>query len=137
MAFPGSNLLEDAFDLIDPIQIQYYKFNARAPNGVGQYVTTYSSGVPIMASVQAVARTLYAMYGLDLQKIYIMVYTSQDTQDLEREKSGDVFITPDNKVWKLESESDWYGEDGGFYGIPGWTGSLAVKIPRPANLPAD
>lgn len=135
MVFPGSNLLDDAFDLIDPVDILHYKFQARITNSAGQYISSYAKPVTISASVQAVPRTLFALYGLDYQKNYVMVYTSHDTQDLAREKSGDLFITPDSRVWKLESESDWYGEDGGFYGIPGWTGSLCVMIPLPANLP--
>lgn len=121
---PGSDLLADAFTAIDPVPVQYLKYGSRALNAVGQWVTTYFAAVTAYASVQAIPRGAYKQLGLDLQKKYVSLFVELDVVDLDRDQTGDRFILPDGLTYQIESETDWYGPDGGFYGNTGWVGPL-------------
>ena len=123
---PGSNLLEDAFDAIDTIEIGYMKFAQREENAVGQWVAKYEPVTKIEASVQAVDRKTYVELGLDFQKQYVQVYMSADIIDLDRDTSGDVVILSDSRTYQLESQLDWFPMDG-------WVGVLCVRVTIPAR----
>lgn len=130
---PGSNLLFQAFAAITPIQVQYYAYSSRVPNAVGQYVTTYAAPIPVTASVQAISRDVYQEYGLDFQKNYAMIFALIDSTDLDRDQTGDQFVLPDGRTYQVQSEADWFGEDGGWQqpGNPtsSWVGPLiCVKV---------
>lgn len=115
MMVPGSNLLEEAFDLIETTPILYYKDNGRVLNDVGVYVTSYADPIEIEASVQAPDRQTYVQYGLDMQRNYLNVFIPNDTIDLSRDQSGDQFVIgPPGKKYRyqLESEIPWYEYDG-------------------------
>jgi len=115
---PGSNILNMALTLIAKQVVQYYQYVSRTPNAVGQDVTTYASAVTMYGSFQAVPRQLYESYGLDLQKEYSTFYTSNDLLDVERNVSGDQ-LTYNGKRYQVESNNDWYAQDG-------WKGVLVV-----------
>lgn len=121
---PGSNLLDDATMVINTIEIQYMAFTSRVTNAVGQWVTTYGASVPVQASIQAVPRNIYQQLGLDLQKQYINVFASLAVTDLDRDVTGDRFVLPDGRLYQIQSQSDWYGIDGGWQGSVGWVGPL-------------
>jgi hypothetical protein len=116
--------LDDATQVIDTLTIQYVKYLGRVKNAVGQWISSYATPVDVQASVQAVPRTTYNQLGLDLQKQYVNVFVSLDVTDLDRDVSGDQFILPDGRRYQLESQTDWYGIDGGFQGGIGWVGPL-------------
>lgn len=129
--FPGSNLLEDAFMAIDPLEIQYLKFLDRVLSPAGVWISGYADPIPVEASVQAVNRSRYEHMGLDFAKNYIMLYLSQNVIDIQRDNAPDRFILPDGRTYQTVSETDWFGEDGAWAtGVNGWTGVLVVKLPR-------
>lgn len=126
---PGSNLLDDATTVINTAIVDYMPYVSRAKNSVGQYVTTYGASVPVEASVQAVPRSVYQQLGLDLQKQYISVFASLQVTDLDRDVTGDRFVLPDGRLYQIQSQTDWFGIDGGWQGGVGWVGPvLCVKV---------
>ena len=117
---PGSNLLNRAARLIRLTPIDYYAFNVRQMNAVGQWVPYYNPMTPFPASVQAVPRDTYVRLGLDLQKNYVTVFASVNAVDLERDSSGDRFVF-DGSMYQIESENSWFLRDG-------WAECLAVEV---------
>jgi hypothetical protein len=117
---PGSNLLNDAFQSIDPTEIQYYTFVSRALNAARQWVSTFAAPVPVWACVQAVHRSKYTEYGLDFQRNYAKIWASMDTVDLDRDTSGDQF-TWNGRRYQLVDDTNWFIQDG-------WASALAVDI---------
>ena len=115
---PGSNLLARAARLIALQTVQYSAWASRAlTNGV--YVPVYAAAVPITGSVQAVPRQLFESLGLDLQKTYVMFYTSTALKDLQRDQTPHAI---DFGGWRyaVESNTDWFAQDG-------WKGSILVR----------
>lgn len=117
---PGMNLLNMALTVIQQQTVDYYQYNTRTLNAVGQYVTTYKSMVNIVGSWQPVPRHLYPIYNLDLQKSYFTFYTSNNVLDVTRDVSGDQIVYKGRR-YQVESNNDWYQEDG-------WKGMLCVDI---------
>lgn len=129
--FPGSNLLEDAFLAIDPLEIKWLRYRDRVLSDAGMWITGYDDPVVVEASVQAVNRSRYLSMGLDFAKNYVMLYLSQDVLDTQRDSSPDRFILPDNRVYQVVGETDWFGEDGSWAtGANGWTAVLVVKLSK-------
>lgn len=129
--FPGSNLLDDAFEAIDSIEIQYLKWGSRTKNGVGQWASIFEAAKPVEASVQAVSRDKYVQLGLDLQKEYYNVFASLEATDINRDQAGDRFVFPNGRTYQVESSNDWFGIDGGWQGGTGWVGPiLCVRVPN-------
>lgn len=120
MSIPGQNILNMASQLILFQTIQYYQFESRALNAIGQDVATYLSVVNIIGSWQPVPRKLYIVYGLDLQKDYFTFYTSNPVLDITRDVSGDQ-IAFNNRRYQVESANDWFQLDG-------WKGVLCVDL---------
>lgn len=120
MSIPGSNLLNQAFRVIKPSEIQYMKWNGRSLNAARQYVDTYDAAVPMKASVQAVDRSRYLEMGLDFQKDYVRIWARADLISLDRDYSGDLFIW-NGKQYKLNDDTDWDVMDG-------WARATAVRI---------
>lgn len=119
---PGSNLLADAFELIETQPMQYLKYASRALNEVGQYVSSFDAPVPVEGSIQAVPRSKYQMMGLDFQKFYVQIYVELLVVDLQRGMSGDQFIDDATGIrYQIESETDWFYQDG-------WVSALAIRI---------
>lgn len=118
---PGQNLLNIALRVIKEQTIQYYQFDTRTLNNVGQYETVFLDPVNIVGSFQPVPRSLYRTYGLDFQKEYYTFYTSNDLLDLTRDVSGDQ-IAFMGKRYQCQSNNDWFKLDG-------WKGVLCVNIP--------
>jgi hypothetical protein len=120
MTTPGSNLLKQALTVINPQFITYYKAASRTVNTIGQYVTTYASGLLVRGSFQAVPRRLYMAYGLDLQKSYYTFYTLNDMIDVVRDVSNDQLVY-NGLRYQVESNNDWFAQDG-------WKGVLCCYI---------
>jgi hypothetical protein len=118
---PGSNLLASALRVIKPTEVLYYQDSGRSVNDVGQYITTYSDPVTIMASVQSVNRMTYTELGLDFQKNYMNFWLSADVIDLGRDVTGDK-IGVYGKIYQLESADYWFP-------IDGWVSVLGVEVP--------
>jgi len=102
--------------------LSYYAFSARVTNDVGYDVPTYATAKTLYGSVQVVPRTLYQHMGLDLQKNYINVYTSNAISDIKRNISGDQ-IAFNGSRYQCESITNWHGVDG-------WVSILCVEVPN-------
>lgn len=108
---PSSNLYKQAIRLIGRTKINYYKFTGRTINEIGYDVSTYVGPQELLASVQAVPRNVYQIYGLDFQKKYWMVYIDENLLDIERDVSGDQIIFQNRQI-QCMSATDWFGIDG-------------------------
>ena len=117
---PGMNLLNMALTVIQRQSVQYYQYDGRTLNAVGQDVTTYLAPVTKVGSWQPIPRHLYEQLGLDLQKNYFNFYTSNDVLDVQRDVSGDQIVFEGSK-YQCESNTEWYKLDG-------WKGVLCVYI---------
>lgn len=117
---PGQNILNMALTLIARQTIVYYKFIERTLNEIGQDITVYADPLLIVGSFQPVAREVYDVYGLDLQKSYFVLFTSNDVLDINRDVSGDQ-IAFNNQRFQVESSTNWYNLDG-------WKELLCVRI---------
>ena len=118
--FPGSDLLSDALEVIDPIDIGHKKFVGRALNEYGLFVSSFDPEVTIEASVQAVPRSAYKQFGLDFQKNYLSVFVSADVLDLQRDVAGDKF-TIKGKLFQVVSEVPWFE-------IDGWVNVTVIQV---------
>ena len=117
---PGSNLLEDAFDAIETMEVLVYKQSERYKNNVGQYVTDFAEPVAFDGSVQAVDRRAYLQLGLDFAKTYKTIYVCAEAHTLERNTTGDQ-IGVGNYRYEVVSDLDWFE-------IDGWVGLLCVRL---------
>lgn len=120
MSIPGANILASALSIIAQQPFQYFAFQSRTPNSIGQDVTTYTPPVTLRGSVQPVPRTMYQSYGLDFQRNYINVYVSQAITDIARDVSGDQIVFQCN-TYQCISKTPWVG-------IDGWDAVLAVQV---------
>lgn len=124
---PGSNLLNTALTVIAKQTVFYYRSLSRVQNDVGQWVTTYATGIKLQGSFQAIPKNLYQAYGLDLQKTYFTFYTSNPVKDVARDTSPDI-ITYKGDRYQCESNNDWYK-------IDGWRGVLCVLLNPGSDTP--
>lgn len=117
---PGQNLLNMALTVIQQQTVQYYQYSTRSLNAVGQDVTVYLPVVNIVGSWQPVPKDLYQAYGLDLQKEYFTLYTSNDVLDINRDVSGDQVVF-NGRRYQCQSDVEWFALDG-------WKAILCVYI---------
>jgi hypothetical protein len=117
---PGRNLLNLALSVIAKQSLVYYKFASRSQNVIGQDVTVYAPGATIVGSWQPVSRKLYEQYGLDFQKDYFVLYTSNNTLDITRDVSADQ-VAFNGQRYQCESNTEWFQLDG-------WNGILCCHI---------
>lgn len=122
---PGSDLLDLALSVISAQSVTYYRASGRTLNAVGQEITNYQAPTTIIGSMQPVPRRLYEAYGLPFNRTYYTFYTSNNTQDINRDTSGDQLIF-NNQRFQIESNNDWYPVDG-------WQGVLCVLIENVAT----
>ncbi len=128
MSIPGRNLLKTALKVIASTPIVYYQALGRTLNAVGQDVTTYNSPLTLLGSWQAVPRSLYEQYGLDLQKTYFNFFVSKELVDIERDVSNDLLVYQNN-VYQCQSATEWFG-------IDGWIQMISCKsgLPIPGTF---
>lgn len=121
---PGSDLLADAFNCIETVEVEILRQGPRVKNRAGQYVTDYPfPPEPWQASVQAVNRSTYLQNGLDFTKNYVNIYLSADVQDVERNKTGDKVLFR-GRTYEVVGNLDWFELDG-------WIGLLCVELIQP------
>lgn len=119
---PGANILNMAMSLVAGQSFDYFRFVSRETNDIGLDVSVYADGVPKTGSVQAVPRSVMVAQGLDLQRNYVTVYTSNDVRDVRRDVSGD-YIVFNGKKFQCVSATDWYAVDG-------WIAILCIEVPN-------
>lgn len=115
-----TNILNLALSVFTPQVFEHHACTGRVTNAIGLDVSSYADPVELTGSVQAVPRNRYEQYGLDLNKNYITVYTSEDVLDVQRDISGDQ-ISFNGKRYQVMSANDWRAMDG-------WQGLLCVEI---------
>ena len=125
MFVPGVDLLRIASRVIAHQTIIYYRANGRTLNAIGQDVTAFLPGEPIIGSFQPVPRSLYYQYGLDLQKSYYTFYSNHNILDIARDITADQ-IAFNGQRFAVESANDWRA-------IDGWKGVLCVMIKEYTN----
>ena len=129
MFVPGQNLLNLAFAAIAQQEIAYYQWSGRTTNDIGIDVDTFAPPITLRGSLQAVPKSRYANLNLDWQKQYINFFCPRFLQDIARDASGDL-IQYAGKLYKVESLTDWYNQDG-------WVQALAVltdsTVPDPST----
>ena len=123
MNIPGSNLLATALTLICPDTFEYFRYSGIQTNAIGFEVVSFAAPVMVAGSVQAVDRSVYQEQGLDWQRRYIRIWTTQDIDDLERDRAGDQ-IAWNGDRYQIVDQSDWHTQDG-------WNGCLFVEVPSP------
>lgn len=114
------NLLKQATSLIPMDTVAYSIFMSDTTNDVGLDVSTYATAINIKANVQAISRQNYIELGLDLNKKYVTIFTYENMQDVDRDKSGDRFVY-NGETYEILSETDWLNKDG-------WNYYMAVRI---------
>jgi len=117
---PGSNILKMALRVIAKQRVLYYEALDRPLNNVGQNVTSYAPAKKIIGSFQPVPRRLYEILGLDFQKSYFNLYTSNDLVDIQRDVSADQ-IQFQGVRYQCESATEWFA-------IDGWVAMLCIAI---------
>lgn len=121
MRIPGANLLNLALSVINPAQIQWFKFLKQTVGANLAVANTYAPPVTIRGSAQPVPRQLMETLGLDFNKSYIHIYAPNNLIDLERDISSDQFRV--NRVlYQGISATPWFSYDG-------WNEILAVAVP--------
>jgi hypothetical protein len=108
---PGSDILNDALSIISSQAITYYKFSGRTLNAVGQDVAVYDAPVTVYGSFQPIQRNFYQQLGLDLQKSYFNLFTSNNIVDVGRDVSGDQ-VNFQGQMYQCESLTQWFDMDG-------------------------
>lgn len=117
---PGANLLNMAARLVRLDKPQHVRYKGETKDAAGIVTPEYYSPVTITASMQPVPRDLVEKMALDLNKSYMMAYTSIDLRDLKRGAPCDM-LNFAGRVWNVESNTDWKSQDG-------WRGSLVCDI---------
>jgi|SRR5271154_2198455 len=111
MSVPGSNILTDALSVIASEAVTYYQYLDGPLNSVGQNVTAYDSPITIYGSFQPIPKNEYQELGLDFNKSYFNLYTSNNVLDLERDVSGDQ-IEFKGIRYQCEALTEWFQIDG-------------------------
>lgn len=119
MTVPGSNLLSRASRLIALQPVQWSAWQSSVTGASGVKVATYAAPVTIRGSVQAVPRSMYEAYGLDFQRTYVLLFTTQALKDLQRDQTPDR-IDFNGSRYAVESNTDWQWMDG-------WQGSILIR----------
>lgn len=114
------NLLKHATSLIPMDTILYSKFTSDTANDVGLDDPAYAAATKIKANIQSVSRQNYIDLGLDLNKKYVTIFTHENMQDVDRDKSGDRFVY-NGETYEILSGTEWLNKDG-------WNYYTAVRI---------
>lgn len=119
---PGSNILNLALGVIAAQTIQWLQFNTETVQSNMAVSLSYKSPVAIKGSLQPVPRHLLELLGLDMNKSYVNIFTSNNVIDIERDISSDRFTFGGNTYQGLSS-TPWAN-------IDGWNQILCVQVPN-------
>ena len=114
------NLLSAAQSAIGVQDIIVKRFLSRSANESGDLVSTYENPIEVSVSVQPVTRSMYSKMGLDFEKTYISILSTEDVMDLSRDRSGDVVEFGGN-IYETTGKTDWSKS-------AGWVRVICVKV---------
>lgn len=119
---PGGNLLNLALSVIAAQPIQWLQFDAETVQSNMAVSLSYKTPVTIAGSLQPVPRSLMEILGLDMNKSYVNIFTSNNVIDIERDISSDRF-TYGGTTYQGLSSTPWRN-------IDGWNQILCVQVPN-------
>ena len=108
---PGINLLNIALGAIQPQQVVWFRFLGNTENELGQDIPAFDAGTPIIGSFQTADALVIQQLGLDVQKSYRSLSTSNPVESLRRDKSPD-YVTFAGRKYQVAGEADWLVQDG-------------------------
>lgn len=108
---PGINLLNIALGAIQPQQITWFRFLGNTENELGQDIPAFDAGTPIIGSFQPVDARTVQQLGLDIQKSYRNLYTSNPIESLKRDTSPD-YVVFQGRKYEVVGDTDWSVQDG-------------------------
>jgi hypothetical protein len=118
---PGGNILNQALSLIAAKTISWLPHTGETTGANLMVAPTYGAPVSIQASVQPVSQQLMELLGLDMNRSYVKIFTSNNVFGVQRDIASDQFqIGPD--LFQGISKTAWYY-------IDNWVEILAVKVP--------
>lgn len=119
---PGGNLLNLALSVISASAIQWLQFDAETVQPNMAVSLSYLAPVTIQGSLQPVPRHMMELLGLDMNKTYVNIFTSNSVIDIERDISSDRFIYG-SATYQGLSSTPWRN-------IDGWNQILCVQVPN-------
>ena len=108
------NLFEIARSVIPTETAQYVQFLGDTVNVIGLSVPTYAEPVDIQASIQPLGDDAYKDLGLDFQKEYYTVYSSQRMHGLNEQAMPDK-LRFHGKEFTVQKTTYWNEYDGWGY----------------------
>lgn len=119
---PGMNLLQTAMQVITPTSgVAVKAYLGEGENDFGSTVVQYADAVPLFnCSVQPVKKEQIQVLGLAVNKNYIGVWTTTNSEGAYRGRQNDIILW-NGKSWEVMPEEDWMVQDG-------WTHILAVQL---------
>ena len=114
------NLLTQALANLPKQTVAWFKFasNQTQPNGL--VVSTFENAISVQGSWQPIARKDYQALGLDMQKQFVMFYTTATLTDESRGTTGD-------QVSYAGQRYSIVGRDG-WQNVYGWDGLMLQSI---------
>jgi len=114
------NLLNRAANLIGYEGVNWHQSTGSTINNVLLNVPTYAAPVVIQAQVQPVPRSMFQTLGLDFAKSYIMLYTTTNLGDVERDATPDQ-IGWNGGLYNVLNNTEWFP-------VNGWNGTMCVYV---------
>lgn len=89
----------------------FYKYLSTELDEMGRDVPQYAPPKLTTGSVQAVSNKMYEQLGLDLNKNYKIVYSSELIQSIAEEVQPDR-ISYNNRIYEVVENKNWYETNG-------------------------
>lgn len=90
---------------------QYYRYQETIGDDMGRDVPRYADPKSVTGSVQAVSNKMYEQLGLDLNKNYKIIYSSELIQSIAEKIQPDRIVY-DNRTFEVVENKNWYETNG-------------------------
>lgn len=91
--------------------LEFYKYLGSALDDMGRDVPVFADPVIITGSVQAVPNRMYEQLGLDLNKNYKTVFSTELIQSIAEEIQPDRIVY-DGRTYEIVENKNWYETNG-------------------------
>lgn len=128
---PGSNLLAEALDMIEPQPVEFFRATGRTVNAAGRETVTYEPARTLWGSFQPVSAFRVSQMGLDATKEHSIFYASEAFASASREGPSDKLVY-NGRQWDALLPNSWLAQDG-------WESVVCVDVgpvvpePEPDN----